>query len=38
MDGNTNFDGTVDIFVKAQTVTNHLFVASDGGINPAAFV
>jgi hypothetical protein len=37
MDGNAPFGGAAAVFAKAQTVTDHLFVASDGGLNPAAF-
>jgi hypothetical protein len=36
MDGNANFGGAAAVFAKTQTVTDHLFVASDGGLNPAA--
>src|SRR5208282_6643658 len=36
MDGDANLGGAAAVLAKAQTVTDHLFVASDGGLNPAA--
>src|SRR5208282_1863864 len=32
MDGDANLGGAAAVFAKAQTVTDHLFVASDGGL------
>jgi hypothetical protein len=37
MDGDTNLGGTTLVLMKAQTVPDHLFVASDGDLHPAAF-
>src|SRR5271166_6860672 len=36
MDGYANLGAAAAVLAKAQTVTDHLFVASDGGLNPAA--
>jgi hypothetical protein len=36
MDGDTNLGGTTLVLMKAQTVPDHLFVASDGDLHPAA--
>jgi hypothetical protein len=36
MDSNAKFGGAATVFAKAQTITDDLFVASDGGLNPAA--
>jgi hypothetical protein len=37
MDGDTNLGGTTLVLMKAQTVPDYLFVASNGGLHPAAF-
>jgi hypothetical protein len=37
-DSDGNFGGTTLILMKAQAITDHLLITSDGGLNPAACV